>query len=51
MEDVYMTKYEKARILGQRADQISKGAPPAVDCTGLYDSLSIAEKELKERRN
>lgn len=48
--DNYMTKFEKARVLGQRADQISKGAQPMVDITGMSDALEIAEKELRERR-
>jgi len=47
----YITNYEKVRILGQRADQISKGAPPAIDITGLHDAMSIAEKELAEGKN
>lgn len=46
----YMTKFEKTRILGQRADQISRGAPPMVDITGMNDAMSIAEKELKEKK-
>lgn len=44
-----MTKYEKARILGARALQISMGAPILVDLKGETDSLEIASKELKER--
>lgn len=48
--DNFMTKFEKARILGQRAEQISKGAPPMVDITGMSDALAIAEKELHEQR-
>ena len=47
--DNYLTKFEKVRILGQRADQIAKGAPPMVDITGMTDALLIAEKELSER--
>lgn len=45
-----MTKFERVRILGQRADQISRGAPPLVDFKGLSDALLIAEKELKEKK-
>lgn len=45
-----LNKFEKVRILGQRATQISMGAPPMVDITGLTDALSIAEKELKEHK-
>ncbi len=48
--DNYLTKFEKVRILGQRAEQIANGAPPMVDITGLTDALSIAEKELQERK-
>jgi DNA-directed RNA polymerase I, II, and III subunit RPABC2 len=46
---VYMTKFEKARIIGERATQIAKGAPSTVDITGMVDATAIAEKELKER--
>ena len=45
-----LSKFEKVRILGQRAEQISMGAPPLVDITGLSDALSIAEKEFSERK-
>ena len=48
--DNYLTKFEKVRILGQRATQISKGAPTMVNITGLTDALEIAEKELQERK-
>lgn len=43
-----LTKFEKVRILGNRADQISRGAPPLVDITGLKTALAIAEKELEK---
>lgn len=45
-----MTKFEKTRIIGQRADQISKGAKPLIDIQGLNDSLAIAEQELKQKK-
>lgn len=45
----YLTKYEKARILGARALQISMGAPILVNLEGETDSLEIALKELKNR--
>lgn len=43
-----MTKYEKARIIGVRAVQISKNAPIYVEIGDNMnnDALSIAEKEL-----
>ena len=43
-----ISKYEKARILGTRALQISMNAPVMIDIGDLTDSLAIAEKELKE---
>jgi DNA-directed RNA polymerase I, II, and III subunit RPABC2 len=45
----YLTKYERVRVLGTRATQISLGAPPTIDITGMTDSLSIAERELELR--
>eukprot|EP00474_Spongospora_subterranea_P009441 CRZ09899.1 hypothetical protein [Spongospora subterranea] len=46
----YMTKYEKARVLGTRALQISMNAPVMVDLEGETDPLEIAMKELRERK-
>ena len=46
----YMTKYEKARVLGTRALQISMNAPVLVDVSGEIDPLKIAEKELLEKK-
>lgn len=46
----YMTKYERARILGTRALQISMNAPIMVELKGQTDPLEIAKQELKERK-
>ena len=46
----YMTKYEKARVLGTRALQISMNAPVLVDVAGETDPLKIAMKELNQRK-
>lgn len=47
-----LTKYEKARILGIRALQISQGAPVKADIEGsLTDPLLIAEAELKSKNS
>ncbi|KAK1751774.1 DNA-directed RNA polymerases I, II, and III subunit RPABC2 [Echria macrotheca] len=46
----FMTKYEKARILGTRALQISMNAPVLVDLEGETDPLQIAMKELREKK-
>ncbi|KAJ3088975.1 DNA-directed RNA polymerases I II and III subunit RPABC2 [Quaeritorhiza haematococci] len=51
MTTPYMTKYEKARILGTRALQISLNAPVMVELNnGESDPLVIAMKELRERK-
>merc|ERR1719215_2418244 len=42
----YLTKYEKARILGARALQLSMNAPVMVEIDNETDPLLIAEKEL-----
>jgi len=46
----YLTKYEKARILGTRALQISMNAPIMVELEGETDPLEIAQKELREKK-
>lgn len=47
----FLTKYEKARILGQRAKQIETGAKPLVKLPeNIIDSYVIAELELKEKK-
>ncbi|XP_017716788.1 PREDICTED: DNA-directed RNA polymerases I, II, and III subunit RPABC2 isoform X1 [Rhinopithecus bieti] len=42
----YMTKYERARVLGTRALQIAMCAPVMVELEGETDPLLIAMKEL-----
>lgn len=46
-----MTKYEKTRILGQRAKQINEGAQPfiKIDST-VIDGYLIAVKELEQKK-
>lgn len=39
-------RYERARIIGTRALQISMNAPVMVDTEGETDPMAIAEKEL-----
>merc|ERR1739840_51203 len=46
----YMTKYERARVLGTRALQIAMCAPVMVELEGETDPLQIAMKELKMRK-
>jgi len=46
----FLTKYEKARILGQRAKQIECGAKPLVKVPeNIIDSYLIAELELEQK--
>ena len=47
----FLTKYEKARILGERAKQLNAGAKPFVQLEpSIIDGYLIAEKELKEKK-
>ena len=44
-----LTRYEKARIIGARALQISMGAPVLIEVPkGVVDPLEIAELEFKK---
>ena len=47
----FLTKFEKAKVLGERAIQISNGAKVMVDVEkGVWDPMIIAEKELREKK-
>jgi len=47
----FLTKYERARILGQRAKQIESGSKPFVHVPeNVVDSYIIAELELQQKR-
>ncbi len=47
----YLTKYERARVLGQRAKQINSGSTTFVKVPeNVIDGYLIAELELKEKR-
>ena len=46
----FLTKYEKTRLLGTRALQISLNAKSTLDNIYETDSLKIAEMELKEKK-
>ncbi len=47
-EPYILTKYERARVLGTRALQLSNGAQPMVKVDGITDVMDIAKKELME---
>ncbi|MES1904208.1 MAG: DNA-directed RNA polymerases I II and III subunit RPABC2, partial [Paramarteilia canceri] len=46
----FLTKYEKARILGIRALQISQCSPVMVEIENETDPLQIALKELQQQK-
>jgi DNA-directed RNA polymerase I, II, and III subunit RPABC2 len=47
----FLTKYEKARILGERAKQINGGAKPFVDLgPEIIDGFIIASAELEQKK-
>ena len=47
----FITKYERARILGERAKQINMGAKPLVEIgPEIIDGYLIAEKEFSEKK-
>jgi DNA-directed RNA polymerase I, II, and III subunit RPABC2 len=47
----FMTKYERARVLGQRAKQINTGSKPFVKVPeNVIDGALIAELELQQKR-
>ncbi len=45
---IKLTRFEKARLIGARALQLSLGATPLVDISGSIDPVDIATLELKE---
>lgn len=47
----FLTKYERARVLGQRAKQIESGAIPFIDVEpNIIEAHIIAEMELKAKK-
>ena len=47
-DDYPYTKYEKARIIGARAEQIAHGSPIFVDPGGIIDPIEIAKIEFEK---
>jgi DNA-directed RNA polymerase I, II, and III subunit RPABC2 len=45
-----LSKYERTRVVGERAIQISMGAPALVEVGNLENPVDIAEKELREKK-
>ena len=45
-----LTKYEKTKILGQRAKQIEEGHPPFIKINNIIDHYTIAQMELEQNK-
>lgn len=45
---VKLTRFEKARLIGARALQLSMGARPLAEITDSIDPVNLATLELKE---
>ena len=47
----YLSKYEKAKVIGLRAQQIASGSKPFIEVPrGMSSVVDIAEKELENRK-
>ena len=47
----YLTRYEKAKIIGVRAKQLNNGSDCFIDIpNNMIDGLTIAEEELKQKK-
>lgn len=45
-----MSRYEKAKIMGLRLQQLAGGAEPTIDTTNFKNIRDIALEELKQRK-
>jgi DNA-directed RNA polymerase subunit K len=50
VKPITLTRFEKARLIGARALQLSMGAKPQIEVTGSIDPIDIAIIELKENK-
>tara|TARA_Y200000002_G_C22554557_1_gene609719 strand:- start:95 stop:472 length:378 start_codon:yes stop_codon:yes gene_type:complete len=46
----FLNKFEKARLIGVRIQQLSSGAEPKINTEGLNSINEIVEEELKQRK-
>lgn len=46
----FLNKFEKARLLGVRIQQLSSGAEPKISTNGLNSIIEIVEEELRQRK-
>jgi DNA-directed RNA polymerase I, II, and III subunit RPABC2 len=45
-----ITKYEYAKVIGVRAQELANGSPAFVETDGMQDVIEIAEKEYKHNK-
>lgn len=46
-----MSKYERTKVIGMRAEQLARGAQPFVEVDGAtFDPCEVAERELRMRK-
>lgn len=45
-----MTRYEKAKVIGMRLEQLARGALSTIDTTGYTNIRDICLQELKEKK-
>lgn len=50
MATVMLTKYEKARVIGTRANILGRGAPPVIDIGDMTDIIQIATAEFEQNK-
>ncbi len=48
MRKFHYTRYEKARIIGARALQLSAGAPPLIEVNDIKEKLDPVKIAMKE---
>ena len=46
----YLTKFEKARIIGLRLQQLAYNAEPKIDTTNINDINEIVKEQLKQKK-
>lgn len=44
-----LSRYERAKLIGMRMEQLARGFAPCIDDTGLHNIREIALKELEMR--
>ena len=48
--EIKLSKFERARVIGERASQIAAGAPANIDVEGMRSAMEIATKEFNAHK-